>query len=67
MLWSRFSKDDIYGNTQSIPDLHDLSTKDGILMIKSATLDFKSQTDDLFTLSPNKLEAEIFISTIKDL
>ena len=45
----------------------DPSTKDGIPLIKSATIDFKSPMDDLFTPSPDKLKAERFISTIKDL
>ena len=45
----------------------DPSTKDRILLIKSATIDFKSPVDDLFTLSPDKLNAERFISTVKDL
>ena len=45
----------------------DPSTKDGILLIKPATINVKSPVDNLFTLGPDKLEAEKFISTVKDI
>jgi hypothetical protein len=44
----------------------DPDTKDGILLIKAATIDFKPPVGDSFTLAPDKLEAERFISTVKD-
>ena len=44
----------------------DPDTKDGLLLIKAATIDFKSPVEKLFTLSPDGLEAERFISAIKE-
>ena len=45
----------------------DPNTKDGDLLTKTATINFKSSVDNVFPLTPNKLEEERFISTIKDL
>ena len=44
----------------------DPDTKDGLLLIKAATIDFKSPVEKLFTLNPDGLEAERFISAIKE-